>query len=257
MLRRWGIWVYRHVRATHVLEALSLLIAFGFGLLFWPATTLAGALAVAYIVVVLLRLYVQTSEVGGREHLQAGVIWRVLAALNAEVFASSNNTRFTLFRPDDFDPEFIVPRYRFRRGGRDALKDAEASRARYRRGEGATGIAWDKAGKTAIHFAAFPVFESRQAMAAYYVSNLDLPPERIENISDYMVGVRAIISVAFTDYQEKFLGVLSIDLRMPTEGKEDKFILEDEGKQLVVEGGDLYLMAETFRTVIEMFYSGR
>ncbi|MEW6214845.1 MAG: hypothetical protein AB1478_06530, partial [Nitrospirota bacterium] len=44
-------------------------------------------------------------------------------------------------------------------------------------------------------------------------SELNVDPRTAEKISDYMVNVRAILSYAFLGKNDKFLGILSIDIR--------------------------------------------
>ena len=251
------IWFSRHIELADVLGALRLIVALLIAMLFWSqATAIAGALVTAYLVFVVSEVLARVFTRKLKYQEQADVIWGILASLNRQVFLNSEKTRFTLFRPDPLDPRFIIPWFRFRRSGRNAIEEAKESVARYRRGEGETGRAWNKAGSNVIILTVMEEeFRDRSAMETYYIGKLDMPLERLGTISDYMIGVRAILSIPYNDSKERFLGILSIDISMPTKKSEEKFVLDNEGKSIWIDSDHLRLIAETFRAVLESLYS--
>jgi hypothetical protein len=149
-----------------------------------------------------------------RDYLQASVLREFFADMNREVFADDALTRFTLFRVSPFDEKRIVPWYRYVRETGDVIREAQRSRASYRKGEGFTGDAWRRAGNELV-FASFPAFSSRREFEEYYQNTVGIEAESVNAISDFMIDVRTIVSYGFVDDAGGFLGLLSIDLRNP------------------------------------------
>jgi hypothetical protein len=149
-----------------------------------------------------------------RDYLQASVLREFFADMNREVFADDALTRFTLFRVSPFDEKRIVPWYRYDHGTDDVISEAQRSRASYRKGEGFTGDAWLRAGNQLV-FASFPAFSDRREFEEYYRNTIGIKAETVNEISDFMMNVRTILSYGFVDEAGGFLGLLSIDLRNP------------------------------------------
>ena len=154
---------------------------------------------------------------------------------------------------------FIVPWYRFRRGAQDVRKEADRSRARYRSGEGITGRAWANAARE-IEVQLLPAFASQQEMRAFYIDHLGVPQQAAEAVSDYMTGVRGIISYSFVGENDLFLGLLSLDIReaeLKAGEGQTIAIVPENGEQCVVDADQLYLLLRAVGNVLDSFKERR
>ena len=145
------------------------------------------------------------------DYLRADVICGLFNAINRAVFDDDHHSRFTLFLPSRSQPNRIVPWCRFYKGCADPFIEASVSKASYLRGEGYTGKAWEDPGTFIASL--FPGFSSRDEFKQYYVSRLRMPANVVDDISDYMVGVRTIMTQGFIDCYGRITGVLSIDVQ--------------------------------------------
>jgi len=175
--------------------------------------------------------------------------------INRELFSRSSYTRFTLFRRAPFRPSFIIPWYRFRRGGNGPIRDADASRSKYQKGEGITGRAWETpATKLAIQV--LPEFSSRSVLEAYYIGQLGVSREHVADISPYMDKVRAIVSYAFLDHHDQFLGLMSLDIQnanvRPDEASID-IIPPDGNSAFSVNADELFRFVRALGSVLDSF----
>jgi hypothetical protein len=169
-------------------------------------------LLVAYIVFTVWRWVLIMRAREARDLTLSVVIGGLFDLINSALFKNSGRTRFTLFQEAPL-AACIIPVCRYRRGGKDPIKEAESSRSWYRRREGITGRAWDVRSNE-IDVQILPDFEGRRGlMEAYYEYQLGLPRRRVRNcISDHMVRVRGIVSYTFADCRHQQLGVMSIDI---------------------------------------------
>src|SRR5207249_5618371 len=131
-------------------------------------------------------------------------------------FKGDYRTRFTLFVPAPRKSDYIIPWYRHFQGAvDDPVTEASRSKARYRRGEGATGKAWEQAGREVL-VSSFPVFDTRQQFETFYIDRMHVDSQVVRELSQYMVGVQTIFSYGFVSSNHRTLGVLSLDLQAPT-----------------------------------------
>lgn len=149
-----------------------------------------------------------------RDHVQAEVFWGLASLINKEIFQGDHRTRFTLFKPASFRPEYITPWYRYFKGGQGPIEEAKGSRARYRREDGLTGQAWAEAGDSLLCLV-FPEFKNRQQFEAHYINELHISKEIVRELSPYMEKVQTMFCYAFVGDRERTLGVLSLDFQAP------------------------------------------
>lgn len=264
--RRW----LRYLRVIDLIGAALLIIACFLGWIANIATSQIGAqktsanwagyLVLAYMVLVVLRLVLTRHDRGARDKQQGEIVWGLCDLLNDEVFGGETKTRFTLFRQDQLFPAYVVPWYRYEKGGRDPILDAASSSAEYRQHEGVTGVAWAVASKEAVDIAVLPKFASQEAMVAHYTEKLNVRPETAARLSEYMRNVTCIVSLGFTDERSKFIGVLSIDLQLPykfvkNEGTDDKRLVftTSNGGSMELWSDQIVYVARAIRNVLCSF----
>ena len=191
----------------------------------------------AYIIFTIWRWILVLRAREARDLTMATAVGGLFHLINQQVFNNSSCTRYTLFQEVP-GRSCIVPICRYRRSGKEPVKEAEASRSWYRRGEGITGKAWDGP-PNEVDVQVLPHFEGkRSVMDAYYLRHLDFPRDRLEAISDHMVRVRAIISYTFADGREQQLGLMSIDIA----DADVRFEAEDGTMTVVPNGGTPFLV---------------
>ncbi len=152
-----------------------------------------------------------------RDATERKTVGQLLNWFYDQMFGRTPGRRLTLFAIDPLDPQYIIPRVRYAPGHADHNAE-RGSRARYRRGEGFTGRAWDKPGE--LMYELLPAFPNRTEFTRYYVEQLRMAPETVERISDYMVAVRGIYSYGFRDHEGHLLGIVSIDVQGPPDNTE-------------------------------------
>ncbi len=130
--------------------------------------------------------------------------------MNKRLFGGEPGHRFTFFRIDPIHRNYITPYARFEVGEADD-SGVPRSKARYQKGMGYTGRAWENLETYTSVF--FPDFPDRQAFVDYYLQELKLPEDIVRDISDHMIAVRHIFCYGLIDHQGRFLGVLSVDSR--------------------------------------------
>ncbi len=250
--RVWRM-IARNLRLVDLIDCVMLALACGLAINGLSTSAVATAiLGTLYLVATAVKLAAAVRSRLRERIAEAEVLWGLFNFLNDEIFNGDNGTRFTLFKQDPTNRARIVPWYRYRKGGSDPIGDAEGSRASYGRGEGATGQAWESAGDGDLFFAPFPEFEDRADFEEFYVNQMHVSPETASQISHYMMNVGAIFSVGYCDTRGKFLGVLSIDLRMPivTMGP---LVLISGVDQIEVRSDQLLLICQSIRSVLRSF----
>jgi hypothetical protein len=166
--------------------------------------------AAGYVIFTIWRFGLVVRARGARDHAFREAVCQVFHWLYREMFASQADRRFTLFVIDPLDSESLIPKVRYSPGSRTLMAEFKSS-ARYCRGEGSTGRAWEDPGS--LLFNEFPQFGSREEFEAYYVSRLKIQRDTVRGLSSYMVNVRGIYSYGFMDARGDLLGVLSIDVQ--------------------------------------------
>ncbi len=235
-LNRLKLWALRYLRRRDIL--LFALTAFSY---FFLLATFRShpriAIPAAFVYTFLIFLIGFDLIVGRRnsEYARSAVLREFFEQLGNEVFCDVKKYRITIFRQSPFNAEYIVPWYRYTKGDNDIITPALKSHAKYRKGEGHTGDAWENHGQELI-LASFPDFQgSREEFAKYY-KLLKIDSDTISELSDMMVSVRTIISYGFEGESGNFLGVLSIDLEEPLS------IDEETGSPVI---GETFLYADT------------
>lgn len=211
-------------------------------------TRIAGA---SYVIFLLIAGITTIRQRVARGYLMSEVLWGLFSHMNREIFRDDSRTRFTLFRRDPFFPQYIVPWYRFRKGATDGIYEADLSKARYRRGEGYTGKAWEDPGSK-LYCAAFPDFKTRAEFETYYIDELQIDPKAVRDISDYMWHTRTLFSYGFTDSRGKFLGVLSLDIQHPiSEGMGGES--SENSQAPFLDAPAMFLIVRSIQNVLESF----
>lgn len=139
---------------------------------------------------------------------QTDIISRFLRRFGDELFEGSNSVhRVTLFqrRKRLFRHEILVPTHRYRLGHGSMLR----SRARFRRGEGMAGIAWNHPRQTLAH--SFPGFVDIDSFRNYQRKELKLSRWRAMCLSRRMFMQRWLLCFGIVDYSGETVAVLSID----------------------------------------------
>lgn len=220
-----------------------------------PAITIP--LLIIYFLFATIQAFLVISAREGRFALQGQVVTGLFNFMNNELFSRSNRTRFTLFREAPYLNSYIIAWWRFRRGGRNPIKEADESCAFYGKNEGVTGRVWATPAEKLI-IQVLPDFENDRAlMEAYYIETLKVPHESASFISDYMTQVRAIVSYAFLDSQGQFLGLLSLDIK-DAEVQVDKErgsinIVPPNDGHITVDADRLFLLTQAVGNVLESF----
>jgi hypothetical protein len=218
---RLRFWWWRYIRSRDLTQ-LGMMVATGILAIntFSVKPKLALVAGVAYFFLLLVHSRWTLFSREARDHVQAEILWGLFSQMNKEIFNDDNRTRFTLFRQSPLRPDYIVPWYRYQKGTSDSIREANGSRARFRRGEGIAGKAWASAGKDLI-FAPMPPIPTRDAFEKYCIADLHISPGTVYEFSDYMcTSVRTIFAYGFTDPQGRFLGVLSLDSMLPVSYQE-------------------------------------
>jgi hypothetical protein len=209
----------------------------------------------AYCIIALWRFFLSMRAKESRYALQGQVVAGLFDFINRELFSRSSYTRFTLFRQAPFRPSLIIPWYRFRRGGNGPIRDADASRSKYRRGEGITGRAWETpATKLAIQV--LPQFSSRPILEAYYIGQLGVTRDHVADISAYMDKVRAIVSYAFLDHHDQFLGLMSLDIQNAEVHPDEASIgitPGDGNSTFTVKADELFRLVRALGSILDSF----
>lgn len=212
-------------------------------------------IVVAYCVIALWRFFLSMRASESRYALQAHVVANLFDFINRELFSRSSYTRFTLFRQAPFRRSQIVPWYRFRRGGNGPIKDAALSRAKYHKGEGITGRAWETPA-TRLAIQVLPEFPNRAVLDAYYIGELGVSREHVAEISGYMEKVRAIVSYAFLDHRDQFLGLMSLDIQNATVHPDEASIRiapMDNNSAFTVNADELFRLVRVVGLVLDSF----
>jgi len=228
---------------------------------------IAIPILIGYLFIAAIRAWLSMGARESRYALQGFVISGLFDFINKEVFARSNHTRFTLFREAPLRREkCVVPWYRFRRGGTDPIKEADTSRARYRLGEGVTGQAWQKPARDLV-VQLIPRFATRRLMEAYHIQFFHVLPETASSISDYIVGVKAIISYAYLDHRDQFMGLVSLDIRdaditladltaltpQSNAAAQGGLLISSADEKIEVDSDTLFLLLRAIGNVLESF----
>lgn len=209
-----------------------------------------------YIVLVLVRFFTVGQRREAIDVHEGEVLWGLFAMLNQAVFNGDNRTRFTLFRQDPFRPSHIIPWFRYRVAGKDAIDEAEQSNAHYKRGEGFTGKAWDKPG--VLSFVPFPRFTTRSTFEQFYIDRLQIDRATVSSIGPYMEKVTGLFSYGFQDSRGKFLGVLSIDLQMPIKlGDPPIALVTEENETKAIAAPHLMVILQAIENVLVSFEARR
>lgn len=220
-------WCSRNLQTMTILEVVgAVAAAFVMMLAFSEHPKAVALFASVYVLTLIVRGGIVLRLKIGRKHLEAGIIHKFFHYMNQKLFNNLPGHRFTLFTVDPVNSSYITPYIRFRIGGRDGLRDAEESRAHYSQGMSYTGIAWQHPKRCHMHV--FPNFGNREEFEFYYVNTLQVPRDAVQQISDYMIGVRQIFCYGFVDSRDQFLGVLSIDSNTEWGQPADSMPLLDE-----------------------------
>lgn len=213
-------------------------------------TIVAGGIYILVLILIAIKRFKLRET---QDNVQAQVLWGLFSHMNKEIFKDDPHTRFTLFIESPVSPKsYIVPWYRYHKGASNPVNEAKGSRARYARGEGITGQAWDKVGD--LLFSTFPVFNSRSEFESYYIDKMKVDGNTVRELSQYMERVQTIFTYGFTDFRGKLLGVLSLDLPKPI------YTLEDGdgntrlfANDIEIDARAMALILGSIRNVLESF----
>jgi hypothetical protein len=252
LTRRWR-W---YVRKRDVLSCVNLLLA---GVLAINAYTahpeITAVVGTLYVISLGAFFFGTFRDRRARDQVQGEVLWGLFSLINKEIFKGDHRTRYTLFLPDSADSQYISPWYRYFKSGRGPINEAEISRARYKRGEGLTGQAWNDAGH-ALLFQVFPKFETRQKFEDYYINKLKIAEQTVKDLSEYMQDVQTMLCYSFVGDGDRTLGVLSLDLKAPLTLDADgrpSFPSPDDDTPVVLNGTNLRLLLSSVQNVLESF----
>jgi hypothetical protein len=214
--RRYRImrWWSRYLRITDIFRLGVLAAAGALAANSYSFSPKVSMIAGASYFVLMLAAAVQTfHEREAYDSVQGEVVWGLFHQMNKEIFHGDHRARFTLFRCAPIRRDFIVPWYRYCKGALGPIQEAEKSKARYKRNEGLTGAAWVRTGQ--LLWPTLPKFSDRAEFEKYYIYELKIDRDIVQELSDFMVGVETIFTCGFEDGHGKFLGVLSLDLQSP------------------------------------------
>lgn len=225
-------------------------------------TTVAGIL---YLLSLCLFYFITFRDRRAKDDVQGEVLWGLFSLINNEIFKGDHRTRFTLFKRDSDNSDLISPWYRYVKGGRGPIEEAEKSNARYSKGEGVTGEAWAQGGRTVL-IQVFPQFENRERFEDFYINELGkspaghrsfqpILPQTVRALSAHMPKVRTMLCYAFLDSSERTLGVLSLDFEEPLsldDGGPPRFS-SPYGETIVFDGPRLQLLLNSVQNVMESF----
>jgi hypothetical protein len=255
---RYRLWTLRHLQWRDVLTPFQVLLAValavnGYSTRPGLSLLLGGGYAITAITHFGLSLRARRAV----DYGQGEVIWTLFSYINEQLFMADHRTRFTLFVPALRKPDYIIPWYRYREGGTGPIPEARRSKARYRRGEGETGKAWDQAGRLLVR--SFPAFETPQEFRTHYIDVLKIDPGIVNDLSPYMHQVQTILSYGFVGKNRRSLGVLSLDLQAPITKTEDGrylFPTPDGDHQAELDWSKMELLLKSLQMVLETFASG-
>jgi hypothetical protein len=207
----------------------------------------------AYLALLVLFAVATFRQRAARDQVQGEVLSGLFSHINQEIFGDDHRTRFTLFQRAPLRPDEIIPWYRYSQGGADAITEARRSRARYERGEGVTGRAWEQLGVTLI--APLGPYVTREGFERDYVSSMGIRPEVAKQLSRYMQEVQTIIAHGFKDGRGRLLGVLSLDVKAPlvSSGEVLQFQGEDDDEAVVVDHAAMLRILDSVGNVLESF----
>ena len=204
----------------------------------------------AYLVVLVVKFVKDWRVRRANDRLQGEVLWGIFDLLHSQCFGKSWPLRFTLFRIDPANSNYIVPWYRYEKGAGDhPINTAQKSRVRYRRGEGCTGKAWAKAGNK-FELTIMPTFASRRDFEAYYEDAMKISPRTVKAISNHMMPVGLILSCGFHDTRSRFLGVLSIDVQAKVKSYQPLVLQAEDGTEFAFEGRGLFTAVALVNNVL-------
>lgn len=207
---------HKYFKKKYIYDAISaflaLLLAI-FALVNKQQPALIIGITVTYFFIQVLRAYSSLVKTGRGEQYYKEIIRQYFHYMNKRLFGETPcDHRFTLFTIDTVNANYIIPYARYCKGGGDAGDDAEKSKARYPKGYGYTGIAWDKPGQ--CWYRKFDEFKTREQFNEFYEYELNIPAEIVKDLSPRMMETRHIFCWGIADATGKFLGVLSLDSRV-------------------------------------------
>lgn len=231
---------WRYVSLSHVYEAVLLVVAC---LMAYNTTSesaaLAACLCAIYMLVLVIKFVKDLNSHRANDRLQGEVVWGIFDLLQSRCLGRGLPLRFTLFRIDPANSDYIVPWYRFEKGAGDhPINTAQKSKVRYRKGEGCTGAAWAKAGNK-FELTIMPTFANRRDFEAYYEDTMRIDQKTVKAISDHMMSVGLILSCGFYDTRSRFLGVLSIDVQANVKSYTPLVLQAADGTDFAIEGRGL------------------
>lgn len=251
---RLRLWRRDYIRAQ---DGLTLAAAILTGILatvtYSTHPQLTAILGTLYTMVVAGIVVITIRNRRAKDQIQGEVLWGLFALINKEVFKADHRTRFTLFRQDSFQRDYITPWYRYFKGGLGPIEEASRSKARYRRGEGMTGKAWAEAGRSLL-LVGFPHFASREEFEAHYVNKLGISKDTVRDLTDHMMKVRTMFCYAFVGHGDRTLGVLSLDFEAPLVIQpRPSFPSPDDSHPILIDNSQLQLLLRSVHNVLESF----
>ncbi|CAG0986042.1 hypothetical protein PHYC_02029 [Phycisphaerales bacterium] len=177
------------------------------------ASALIGTLG---LFIILLKYLHTSHQQRQREAARRAFIHSLLGKIAETSFRAPLGSRFTWFEIDTVHPTVLVPIVRYSQDLDEIpLNGAPTfepiSRAFYARGVSFTGLAWKLPGVPLVH--EFPIFTDRAAFDNYYTTQLHVPSEIVQLISNSMLRARTIFCLGLPDPFDatRVLGVLSAD----------------------------------------------
>lgn len=152
-------------------------------------------------------------------------VYRLLEQARERFFHGSGDVRFTIFGPDEQQPEFLRPIARLGWG-----RPSAASTIRFRKGEGMAGKAWEQPGFSLMARLKVRPENSEGSSSRFKATRSDieetcrkaqqdifnLPPETAAGLSIDQLCAHTLIATSLMDGGEWFKGVLCIDFRDST-----------------------------------------
>ena len=250
---RIRFWSVRYLRLRNLVQVLMLVPVLYLVMRVYPHDRLAALIAGAtYGLLAVIALIDVLKGRKARDFAEAAVLHEFFAQLHGELFPDEEKVRITLFCHASYTKDIIVPWYRYTPSAEDLIREARKSQARYSRGESFTGYAWENAGEDIV-IATFPAFANRSEFEDYYINTLQIAPETVSSISDYMIGIRTVLSHGFTDINGEFLGVLSVDLPSTIEVLEVKESKDQRIGSIRIKAGTMVQLLNSIENVLEAF----
>lgn len=139
------------------------------------------------------------------------IVVQQLRVVYEGLFDKTPDRRLTIFVPNEIGDE-LVPWVRYAPGSLQPHAEIE-SKARYRKGEGFTGRAWEEPNTWLFQpLDGYPLDADREEFEKYYTRRLKIREDVVRKLSSYMERVHCIHSYGFAD-REGFLAVLSVDIQ--------------------------------------------